>query len=118
MPTEKLSLKSLDSRLSEWEELTKGLSDELAALQVESAEQLDRTSARFDAIRADLDSAVSGIVKKLDKANHEVAYIAHLARRHEEVLNELSSDLFCSKCFTWLYAGGFVILSLFVLWRL
>ena len=116
--SEKLSLKSLDARLSEWEALTQGLNDELASLQAESSEQLERTSARFDAIRADLDSALSGIAKKLDKANHEVAYIAHLARRHEEILNELSNDLFCSKCFTWLYAAGFVIVSLFLLWRL
>lgn len=116
--SEKLSLKSLDARLTEWEELTKGLNDELATLQAESTEQLERTSARFDAVRADLDSALSGIAKKLEKANHEVAYIAHLARRHEEILNELTQDLFCSKCFTWLYAIGFVLMSLFLLWRL
>lgn len=116
--TEKLTLKSLDARLTEWEELTKGLNDELATLQVESAEQLERTSARFDAIRSDLDSALSGIAKKLDKANSEVVYIAHLARRHEEVLNELTNDLFCSKCFTWLYAVGFVFVSIFLIWRL
>lgn len=114
MPTEKLSLKILDSRISEWEELTKGLSDELVSLQAESAETLDRTSARFSAIRADLET----VIKQLNKNHEELTYIAHLVRRHEEVLNELSSDLFCSKCFTWLYAGGFVLLSLFVLWRL
>lgn len=112
--SEKLTLKSLDARISEWEALTQGLSDELASLQADSAEQLNRTSARFDTIRANLES----VLKQLNKNHEELTYIAHLVRRHEEVLDKLSSDLFCSKCFIWLYAGGFVLLSLFVLWRL
>lgn len=114
--SEKLSLKSLDSRLSEWEELTKGLSDELAALQAETSE----TNCRASALRADLSVCLTDLEaaqRQLCRDHEELAYLAHLVRHHEAALKELSSDLFCSKCFTWLYAGGFVILSLFVLWR-
>lgn len=116
--SEKLTLKSLGTRLSEWEALTRELNDELATLRAESSDQLERTSARFETIRADLNATLSGVVKKIEKANSEAAYAAHLARRHEEVLNELTQDLFCSKCFTWLYAIGFVLVSLFLIWRL
>lgn len=106
---EKLTLKSLDAKLTDWVESVKTLSDDLEGLTASHTELEQNTANRLTALRTDLEAVNADLLRKQQADRSEIAYLKNsLSIAHGDI-KELQSNLTCARVCCWLYAIGFFL---------
>lgn len=106
---EKLTLKSLDAKLTDWIESVKTLNDDLEGLTASHTELEHNIAARLIALRSDLEAMNADLIRKHQADRSEIAYLKNsLSIAHGDI-SELQSNLTCARVCCWLYAIGFFL---------
>lgn len=106
---EKLTLKSLDAKLTDWVESVKTLTDDLEGLTASHTELEQNTANRLTALRTDLEAVNTDLLRKQKADRSEIEYLKTSLNIAHTDISELQSNLTCTRVCCWLYAIGFFL---------